>query len=608
MPFKVGVTTGLYYIAHDISLASTLKKIGYSLTRGADVVEISGDTPHEITETEGREIRNIIKNQGLDIFFHGSLTIPMCMPERTDWRDAQDHMKKSVMSAVNSGCKYVLFHACLHFWVELLTYTGTKLTITMCDHDGRFISEILYENKRLRNWFVNNMRTLGEIPYDNYILHEEDYYDAVSRAHGYMRAWENSEISERQEAAAASLGLGKAKIDADRNRSQENILRYNKLREQYEKEAKRIMKEVTQESGRRESELRREYVDELVRKKLCKKTYEERRWKIDTHGKLVDVYRIMGHYLFFSRDPQWMAMAEIYSDVLKKYKIDYDDNNWLTRAWDEAEKNNDEEFKQFFYAAVGAKFLEGHLNKLLDWMDNELIPVDLKDKPESQEIAKNLQITIEIPDARDPKYAGRYMLSHTKQIYSAVKTIRKVLNTKRIWMTVDNEHLATQGYDPWIEGKMMAERYPDYGKLVMSIHCTYPTPLHSHYPIELGQTEVYQLLWYTATAGAGKDKDHTLYLIFERGGGDDPFRQSVDALKLMAKFLHQGVPPEDLPMEFYGLEKTAFDEKRQSQIMMDHRFDVLKDLFEVPEEEWGLISTSAVKKGKKEIFKKEELR
>ena len=66
MPFKVGVTTGLYYIAHDVSLASTVKKIGYTLTRGADVVEISGDTPHEISYSEGVEIRNVSKNQGLD--------------------------------------------------------------------------------------------------------------------------------------------------------------------------------------------------------------------------------------------------------------------------------------------------------------------------------------------------------------------------------------------------------------------------------------------------------------------------------------------------------------------------------------------------------------
>jgi hypothetical protein len=606
MPFRVGVTTGLYYVAHDVSLASTVKKIGYTLTRGAEVVEISGDSPHEITETEGLEMRNISKNQGMDFLFHGSLTVPMCMPERTDWRDAQDHMEKSLRSAVNAGCKYVLFHACLHFWVELLTYTGTKLTITMCDHAGNFISEILYKNKRLRRWFVDNLRTLGDIPYDQYILSEEDYYDAVSRAHGRMRAWETAEINQRQEQEAINMGIQKAKEDYERNPTAEKYRKVQRLMEIFKTKSEKIMEEVSELAGSKESELRRKYMDDMVRKHLAKDTYEKRRWRIDTMGRLVDVYKIMGHYLFFEKDPQWLAMAEVYKDVLKKYKIDYEDDNWLMRSWDKAEKNNDREFKEFFYAVVGAKFLEGHLAALLDWMKNEYIPKELKDDPARQEIARKLQITIEIPDARDPKYAGRYMLSHTKQIYSAVKTTRKQLKTDRIWMTIDNEHLATQGYDPWVENKKLVKEYPEFGKMVISVHCTYPTPLHSHYPVELGQTEVYQLLWYIRQAGGGRDR--TMYLIFERGGGDDPFRQSVDALKIMAKFLDKDVPPDELPLEFYGLEKTAFDERRQSQIMMDHRFDILKDLFEVPEEEWGLLSTAAVKKGKKEIFKKEELR
>ncbi len=608
MPFKVGVTTGLYYIAHDVSLASTVKKIGYTLTRGTDVVEISGDTPHEITETEGIEIRNVAKNQGLDVLFHGSLTVPMCMPERTDWRDAQDHMEKSVRSAVNAGCKYVLFHACLHFWVELLTYTGTKLTITMCDHAGNFISEILYNEKRLRDWFIKNLRDIGDIPYDQYILSEEDYHDAVSRAHGRMRAWEGATVKERVEKKEIELGVNKARDNYERNPTKENMdkaqLLLNKLKEEQEK----IMEEVSEESGTEESRLRRKYLDDMVKKKLVKKTYEERRWRIDTMGRLVDVYKIMGHYLFFTKDPQWLSMAEVYKDVLDKYKIDYNDENWLAKTWDKSEKNNDGEFKQFFYAVVGAKFLEGHLKALLEWINGDYIKKELKDDPERQKIAKDLQITIEIPDARDPKYAGRYMLSHPKQIYSAIKTARNVINTDRIWMTIDNEHLATQGYDPWIEGKKMMKKYPDFGKIVHSVHCTYPTPLHSHYPIELGQTEVYELLWYIRQAGAGRHKTRPLYLIFERGGGDDPFRQSVDALKLMAKFLEKDTHPKELPLEFYGLEKTAFDVTRQSQIMMDHRFDVLKDLFNVPEEEWGLLSTEAVKKGKREIFKKEELR
>ncbi len=608
MPFKVGVTTGLYYIAHDVSLASTVKKIGYTLTRGTDVVEISGDTPHEISYTEGIELRNISKNQGIDLFFHGSLTVPMTMPERTDWRDAQDHMEKSVRSAVNAGCKYVLFHACLHFWVELLTYTGTKLTITMCDHAGRFVSEILHDNPRLRKWFVNNMRSLGDIQYQTMVLSEDEIYDAQYKAHGQMLAWQEAEIEKRIKEMDKEIGASAAEAEAKRNPTAQNIEKARRLAAIFAKKSDKIRSDVGVQAGQARAKKERAYVDRTIEKKLAKDNVKERRWRIDTYGRLVDAYKIVAHHLFFTKDPQWMSMAEVYKDVLAKYKIDYSDDDWLTRTWDKAERENDTEFKQFFYAVIGAKFLEGHIRALFKWMDNELIKEELKNDPVRQEIARKLQVTIEIPDARDPKYAGRYMLSHSKQIYSAVKTTRRVLKSERLWMTIDNEHLATQGYDPWVEGRMMAEKYPEYGKMVLSVHCTYPTPLHSHYPVELGQTEVYELLWLLRKSGSGKDPGHTVYLIFERGGGDDPFRQSVDALKIMVKYLNKDVPPEELDLEFYGLEKTAFDVKRQEQIMMDHRFDVLKDLFEVPEEEWGLLSTAAVKKGKKEIFKKEEVR
>jgi hypothetical protein len=608
VPFKVGVTTGLYMIAHDVSLASTVKKIGYTLTRGADVVEISGDTPHEITETEGEEIRNVSKNQGIDTLFHGSLTVPMCMPERTDWRDAQDHMEKSVRSAVNGGCKYVLFHACLHFWVEMLTYTGTKLTITMCDHSGNFVSEILYKNERLRKWFVKNHRHLSEAQYLMQILSEDEIADAQYRAHGQMFAWQEAQIESRIKRMELEVGLVRAMEEAQRNPTPENVHKAERIQKVYARKAEEIRNEVGIKAGKERAKIEKKYIDEDIEAKLASSDIKKRKWRIDTYGRLVDAYKLMAHYIFFTKDPQWMSMAEVYKDVLKKHKLDYNDDMWLVNAWERAERTNDTEFKQFYYSVVGAKFLEGHIKALLEWIDKKLIPVELKGKPELQEIARKLQITIEIPDARDPKYAGRYMLFHPKQIYSSVKTLRKVLKTDRVWMTIDNEHLATQGYDPWVEGKKMTERYPEYAKMVLSVHATYPTPLHSHYPIELGQTEVYQLLWNIRAAGGGKNKDYPMYLIFERGGGDDPYRQSVDALKLMAKFLEKDVHPDNLPIEFYGLEKTAFDEKRQAQIMMDHRFDILKDLFNVPEEDWGLLSTEAVKKGKKEIFKKEELR
>lgn len=586
MVFKVGVSTGLYYIAHPLELATVIKKIGYGLTRGVGIIEISGDMPHEIDYTEGREARHLAEKQGIDLLFHGSLTVPMCIPERSDWGDAHDHIQKSIRSAVNAGCKYVLFHACLHFWLELITFVGTKLTIVMGDHLGRFISEVLYEDKKLRKWFIKRMRELSEIHYpDVCILTEDEIAEVRSKGDIEARRWLEEEVRKRAEKEGIP-------IPAD---TPEKLRRLEDIR-----------REVVVEAGRREAEILRTEVDNMVEKKLSNTDPKKRRWRVETYGRLLDAYKIMGNYLFFRKDPIWMEMARMYADVLDKYKLNYADPEWLDKAWEKADRENDKEFKVFYYSVIGAKFLEGHMKKALEWLNKEFIPKELAGKPDLQEIAKNLQITIEIPDARDPRYAGRYLLWHPKQLYAAIKTIRKTLNTNRIWMTPDFEHMATQGIDPIIEMERVLKLAPDLGRYVLSVHSNAPNPLHSHYPIELGDLTVYKLLWYLRRSGAGKD--HTVYLIFERGGGEEPFRQAVDALKLMAKFLEKDSLPENLPLEFFGLEKTAFDVRRQEEIMRDHRFEPLKDLFEIPEEEWGLISQAATKRGKKEIFKKEELK
>ncbi|NIO22402.1 MAG: hypothetical protein GTN38_00050 [Candidatus Aenigmarchaeota archaeon] len=593
---KVGVTTGLYYIARAEELATTLKKIGYGLTRGTDVIEISGDAPHEVTYTEGEEIRHLAEKQGVDLLFHGSLTIPMGIPERSDWRDAHDHIQKSIRSAVYSGCKYVLFHACLHFWLEMITYTTSKLEIVMCDHVGNFVSEIFYKNKRLREWFIRNMWDF-ERSYPSFIVDEKDLREAEGGAQTdreiLSRKLEEKKSEEYFKDYIIPTPVGPRLGDIPKGKKEEI--------------ENRIRDEVRKEAGDLYAKLFKKYMGEAARKKMAQEKYDNRKWKIDTYGKLTDGYNIMAHYLFYTKDPIWVEMCKVYSDVLEKYKLDYSDDDWVDKAWKRAEETNDRRFKEFYYAAVAAKFLEGHMQEALKWLNDDFIKKELAGKPELIKIAKNLKITIEMPDARDPKYAGLYLLWHPKQIYAAIKTIRKNLNTDRIHMTMDWEHIAGHGIDPLLVISELKGMAPDFGSYILSVHSNAPNPLHAHYPIELGDMDVYRLLYFLKETGMG-DSGHDVFLLFERGGGEDPFRQAVDALKLCVKFLEKGTHPDNLPPEFFGVRMTAGDYHRQEAIMRDHRFEPLKDLLETPEEEWGLLSSSATKKGKTKEFKKEEMR
>ena len=175
-------------------------------------------------------------------------------------------------------------------------------------------------------------------------------------------------------------------------------------------------------------------------------------------------------------------------------------------------------------------------------------------------------------------------------------------------MLMDYEHVATQGVDPIKDMLQTIKIAPDFGAYTLSIHANAPNPLQPHNPIEMGDVRIYKLLWMLRKTGFGKNRD--AFLIFERGGGEDPFKQSVEVLRLMVKYLSQDIPEEELPPEFFGVKgAVAGSEKRQMQIIRDHAYEPLKDLLEMPEEEWTMLSQSAIRKGKRpEQWKKGEFR
>ncbi|MCX6814813.1 MAG: hypothetical protein NTY20_04160 [Candidatus Aenigmarchaeota archaeon] len=577
MPFKLGVTSGLYYIARGEELATAVRKLGYGLTRGTSAIEIALDVPHEITETDGVELRQIARKQEVEVLIHGSLTMPFEVPERGEWRDAHDHMQKSIRSAVFAGGKYVNFHACLNIWLELMTYAGRKLTMTFCDHEGRFISSILFEEPKLRDWFVKKRTT----EYFRDILTQKEYQEVQVKAQvGRGEVWARDEYLRRIQEFQKKNG-----------------------RSPTETEAKKISEEVNQQASLEQSKS----FDDLLRGTVRKKLEKNGRWDTEELRAaavgVIDGYLIMGHYMFCRKDPIWVEMAELYKDKLAKYKLDYNNEDSLDDAWYEAQKSNDRDFKEFFYGTIGAKYLEGHTKKIFEWLNGDFISKELKGKQELIDIARNLKITFETPDARDPTHAGLFVLWQQKQIYVAVKNIRKTLKTDKVWMLVDFEHMATQGVDPIKDMEDIMKKIPDFGTLAVAVHANAPNPGHAHLPLELGDVRVYKLLWYLYKTGFGKDR--LAYVVYERGGGDDPFKQSVETLRHCITFIQKGVEPEKLPPEFFGLKgAVAGDIIRQGQIVRDHAWEPLKDLLEMPEEEWGLLSSSAVKKGKAKEWEK----
>ncbi len=592
LKLKAAVSTGLFGIAHGEELATVVRKIGYALTRGTSAIEIAGDVPHEIDFTEGLEIRRIARKQEIDLNLHGSLTIPFEIPELVQFREAEDHIQKSLKSAVYGGCKYVDFHACLHFWLEMLTYVGARLEIIMCDWEGNFISEILYKNPNLRKLFIEKYWD----KYDSLILGED------ARA-VYYRTQEEATLQ-------ANELVRSGKITRD---------------------------QLGIEIGKIHKKLLRDYTQEELEKKMSNDDRKKREWYYlgRLRGDYVDACWIIAHDLFLRKDSIWVEMVKLYKNLMDRYEYNPNDDHWLVNALEESERLGDREFKEFYYGAVSAKFLLGHLVLACEWMngtgvfkekfpslpkiiENELkimkVPDFEKQYKELMEILKGVHIAIESPDARDPKEAGRYMLWRSKQIYVAIKETREELKKlgnpywDKIMLLIDFEHIATQGVDPNEELQDLANNVPDVGKYIKCIHANYPSPMHSHFPIELGDDRIYKLLWILKEAGLGKD--HTTYVLFERGGFKDPFQLAVVALKLMIKFLQQNVSPDKLPDEFYGVApRGILSEERQWVTVYYHAMDPLKGQLKIPEEEYTFLGRAATEAGKRpEEWKKEELR
>ncbi|NOX71660.1 MAG: hypothetical protein GXO64_03095 [Candidatus Micrarchaeota archaeon] len=664
----IGVTTGIYMAAHSEELATVVRKIGYAFTRGANCIELAGDVPHEVNHTDGQEIRRIAKHQGLTLTFHGSLTTPMTVSERSDWRDAQNHMEKSVKSAVHAGAQYTLFHACLHYWFELLSYTSGKLEVLMCDFWGRPVSEILYEDekfgsKKLQDWWIEYSWNT-EYQYNLLILSEEERNEVSARVSAeYGGDWIEQKIATKirdnpsimnkirdtmiknqiekykengvpEEVIQKNMSDIVKMVDDHLEIAQlyKQVLNDDRVYNAIKKEFDEIRKKVHKELGEKQAKAQRGAIRDYVKKKMNKGTPTDRslrRWNVENRGKYTDAYNLLFHYLFFNRntEPIWDAFVSVYEETLRNYKyFEYMKDpkkcdRWPDIALELAEERNERQFKEFFYGIVGARMVIGHMERLYEWMNKEkpggliyeLTHSNFEDVDELVKVAKNMKITIEIPDSRDSKYAGLYILWHPKQLYALVKTLRQIVDKKKFYITWDFEHLAGQGVDPIqeMENVILDKNkgglgLKDIGSYTLSVHCNKPNPLHGHVPIELGDREVYHLLWLCRRTGMGK-KDNDVYLFFERGGGQDPFKQSVDALRLMVPYLEKEVPYEEVGPDMFGLTLTAGDVERQKQIVLQHRFELVKELMQVPEEEWGWLSGVATRKGKTKEWKKNEL-
>ena len=146
--------------------------------------------------------------------------------------------------------------------------------------------------------------------------------------------------------------------------------------------------------------------------------------------------------------------------------------------------------------------------------------------------------------------------------------------------------------------------------MVKVMHVGWPTPhVPAHIPIYLGseaQEYIYKILYELKKKGFDEKEDR--WIIFERGGGQDPIKDSVVSLRKIVGFLRKDVVPKDLPPEFYGVGDEGPEVARQFVTIREHALDPLKGVLHVSEEEFGFLRTGVDEKGKLEEWKKEKFR
>ncbi|TAL47085.1 hypothetical protein EPN87_03735 [archaeon] len=268
----------------------------------------------------------------------------------------------------------------------------------------------------------------------------------------------------------------------------------------------------------------------------------------------------------------------------------------------------DEHFRNYYQLwvpAVSAKYMWGHMMPETSPTETPYKHMDPK-----QLLMKNkLFYVLETPMA-SPGMEDLLRFPQPAQMYYLIKEINESAGQEIMGIAVDIEHMLMDGLNIEAAFDILPE---DGGKLIRVVHTGWPSPLGpAHLPIPIGsdqQRYLYETYYKLRHKGMGLHEE--CYIVFERGGGQDPIQQSVLAIRMIVEELEKNTSPEHLPLKFYGVSPEGFlSEQRQRAMVFEHRYDPLRGLVIASEEEHTFLGKSALEKPgmSPEKWKKEELR
>ena len=306
--------------------------------------------------------------------------------------------------------------------------------------------------------------------------------------------------------------------------------------------------------------------EELAEKNVKKEIIEEIKKTTMAYGPERIAYLVTAKWMSDNNDPIWQGI------VGKKFE----EVRGNPRVW---------------VPAVSAKYIWGHFNpkKLAD-------PKPILEKYDIYFVIETAMVSAGIEE--------EYRFVHPKHFV----VLCKHSGTRYFKACIDFEHILGAGINPDEEIDAME---PDGGKYVNVLHVGWPTPLQpAHYPIPLGSEQQEWLYrWMYKLRKKGFDESEDRFIIFERAapiGQLDPVLQSTLALRKIIKYLRLDVPPDKLPLDFYGIEEK--DLKMQETQIKEHALDPIRGLLKIPEEKFSFLGRAAAAEGKGREWETEKYR
>ncbi len=559
MPYKVGISTGMYRVGKDPGLLGFVQKIiGWGGTAGVRMVQIDVDTTAEFYEPEiEKMVKRVIKKYGMEVGIHGEIGELMSLDSgsRAVWNQSHLRLCETLSFADKFGAKFVNVHLSANKLLSSREYESQRLLgqqMPVVGWDGLVLAETTRKND------LAKQTAIKRVP-DHYALQYSDKREQIAE--------------EYRKEIAANIDKDPVIISEISEINRSNLTEEQK-KEAIEQRKQERIRQLLERVSRSEEFIYQVWSRADPNISIAPFLIEE--------GE-IGAYQVVAAYMKGSNDYLWQQIAE----GKDPQKLLFQNEN-------------------LFHAAVAAKYLEGHLTR----KDHDANKKFLQGMSIVEFCNKTgVKLMFEVPEGPEGGEA-LYRLFNPIHAYHLLKK----LGSANIRICLDFEHMISHQMDP---GEIIKQAPGNFGSYVGLLHLGKPIAYYgtAHIPIARGSRA--QEILYKWIFDLRKKGFRDTWMIFERGSGRtgrgathlEVLEDSVSALRLIAEYLEKDIEPKDLPLEFFGISYQNKDVwAREMTAVRDNAYKPLEGLLVIPEETHTFFSRSAIEKGKQKEWDRAKFR